>query len=161
NVIVNTDRLASHGLSVEDVRRALVTQNLEVPGGIVEQGPRELVLRTLGRVQTAERFNDLIIATKHDFPIRIRDIGRAIDSIEEPRGLTRLDGANAVSLFVQKQSGTNTIRVSDAVQARLRKIQQGLPADMRIEIIQDQSRFVRESMKEVKFHLLLAALLVS
>ena len=161
NVIVNTDSLSSYGLSVEDVRQALVTQNLEVPGGIVKQGPRELVLRTLGQVQTTDKFNDLVVANRKGYPITIREIGRADDSIEEPRGLTRLDGENAVSLFVQKQSGTNTIQVSDAVQARVAKLRKALPDDIRIEFIQDQSRFVRKSMEEVKFHLLLAGVLVS
>lgn len=161
NVIVNTDRLSAHGLSIEDVRRAIVAQNLEVPGGIVEQGPRELILRTLGRVPTAAAFNDLIIVTQNGYPIRIRDIGRAEDSIETPRGITRLNGRDAVSIFVQKQSGTNTLEVVDEVLARLGRIQKSLPADIKIEVIQDQSRFVRMSMDEVKFHLVLAAILVS
>jgi len=161
NVIVDTERLASYGLSVEDVRLALVRQNLELPGGIVDQGERELVLRTLGRIQSAQEFNDLIIVNRADFPIRVKDIGRAEDSFEVPRGLSQLDGQNAVSLFVQKQSGTNTVAISDAVQSRLDRIQKTLPEDIRIEIIQDQSRFIRESMAEVQFHLLLAAVLVS
>ena len=161
NVVVNTEQLASFGLSVEDVRVALVTQNLEVPGGIVNQSSRELVLRTLGRMQTAAQFNELIVANRGGHTIRVKDIGRADDSIEEPRGLSRLDGQNAVSLFVQRQSGTNTVAISDAVQARLKRIQDSLPADIQVEIIQDQSRFIRESMAEVNFHLLLAAVLVS
>jgi hydrophobic/amphiphilic exporter-1 (mainly G- bacteria), HAE1 family len=161
NLIVNTDLLSSYGLSIEDVRVSLLQQNLEVPGGIVQQGPRELVLRTLGRIQTAERFNDLIIANRDGFPIRLRDVGRAEDSIEEPRGLSRLNGENAVSLFVQKQSGTNTVHIADVVQQRLARISKGLPPDIRIETIQDQSRFIRLSMEEVKFHLWLAGILVS
>jgi HAE1 family hydrophobic/amphiphilic exporter-1 len=161
NVFVNTDRLAAYNLSVEDVRQALVAQNLEVPGGIVRQGPRELVVRTLGRLQKPEQFNDVIVANRDGVPITIKDLGRAEDSIEEPRGLTRLDGANADSLFVQKQSGTNTIEISDAVQKRLEKIGKTLPPDIKTEIIQDQSRFIRTSMEEVKFHLLLAGVLVS
>jgi HAE1 family hydrophobic/amphiphilic exporter-1 len=161
NIIVNTDRLSAYSLSIEDVRQALLTQNLEVPGGIVQQGSRELVLRTLGRIQAAPQFNDLILANRKGYPIRVRDIGRAEDSIEEPRGLTRLDGQNAVSLFIQKQSGTNTVQISDAVQDRLAKLAKTLPADIHIDITQDQSRFVRLSMEEVKFHLLLAGVLVS
>ncbi len=161
NVIVDTDRLASYALSIDDVRQALIKQNFEVPGGLVDQGSRELVLRTLGRIESPEQFNDLIVANRNGYPIRIRDVGRAEDSVEEPRSLCRLDGENAVSLFIQKQSGTNTIRVSDAVQARLDKLKAGLPPDIRIEKIQDQARFVRSSMHEVKFHLLLAAVLVS
>ena len=123
NVAVNTDRLASYDLSIEDVRQSILRQNLEVPGGIVEQGSRELILRTLGRIETAEKFNDLIVANRNGYPIRIRDVGRAEDSVEEPRSLTRLNGENAVSLFIQKQSGTNTVQVSDAVQQRLAELQ--------------------------------------
>ena len=161
NVVVNTDQLASYGLSIEDVRQALVSQNQEVPGGIVEHGPRELTLRTLGRIDTSEKFNDLIVANKKGFPIRIRDIGRAEDSVEEPRSITRLNGENAVSMFIRKQSGTNTVEVADAVAARLKRIETTLPPDIRVEMIQDQSRFIRNSMAEVRFHLLLAAVLVS
>lgn len=160
NVRLNTDQLKAFDLTVEEVRRALVNQNLEVPGGIIDQGERELVLRTLGRIKTAEQFNELIVSNRKGYPIRIRDIGVAEDSFEEPRGLSRLDGQNAVSLFVQKQSGTNTIAISDAVQKRLDKIRKSLPSDIRVEMTQDQSRFIRNSMEEVKFHLLLAAILV-
>ena len=98
NVVVDTDHLASYNLSVEDVRQAILRQNLEVPGGRIDQGSRELVLRTLGRLETAEKFNDLIVTNRNGYPIRIRDVGRAEDSFEEPRSLTRLDGENAVSL---------------------------------------------------------------
>lgn len=161
NIVLDVDRLSALGLSVDDVRQALVAQNLEIPGGIVEQGPRELILRTLGRIPSAAEFNELIVVTRGGYPIRVRDIGRAEDSIETPRGLTRLDGASAVSLFVQKQSGTNTVEVVDDVIARLDRLRPALPADLRIEVIQDQSRFIRRSMEEVQFHLLLAAVLVS
>ncbi|MEX2114316.1 MAG: efflux RND transporter permease subunit [Pirellulales bacterium] len=161
NIVLDTHQLTSFGLSVEDVRKAILTQHLEVPGGIVEQGPRELVLRTLGKINKAEQFDELIITTRNDYPIRIKDVGRAVDSVEEPRGLTRLDGQNAVSLFIQKQSGANTVKVADGVLELLAEIKNRLPADIQIEVVNDQSRFIRRSMEEVKFHLLLAAVLVS
>lgn len=160
NVRVDTDRLRVLGVSIEEVRRSLVAQNLEIPGGIVDQGPREMVLRTLGRITRPEDFNELIVTNRKGYPIRIKDIARAEDSIEEPRGLSRLDGNNAVSLFIQKQSGTNTVAISDAIQERLERIKKTLPSDIVVEITQDQSRFIRVSMEEVKFHLLLAAILV-
>jgi len=161
NVVVDTNKLAGYNLSVEDVRFALVRQNLEVPGGRVDQGPRELVLRTLGRISTAAEFNDLIVSNRNGYPIRIKDIGHAEDSIEEPRTLARLDGVNAVSLVIQKQSGMNTVKVADLVRERLETIKASLPADIVTEVIRDQSRFVKKSIEEVKFHLLLAAVLVS
>ncbi|MEO6809354.1 MAG: efflux RND transporter permease subunit, partial [Isosphaeraceae bacterium] len=161
NIIIDTNRLASYGLSIEEVRTALLRQNLEVPGGRIDQGPRELVLRTLGRLNTAEEFAALIVANKNGYPIRIKDVGQAVDSIEEPRSLARLDGENAVSLSVQKQSGTNTVKVVEAIKKRLHELKATLPPDIVTEIVKDQSRFVEKSIEEVKFHLLLAGVLVS
>ena len=161
NVEVDADKLASYNLSIEEVRIALRRQNLEVPGGRIDQGPRELVVRTLGRLTTAVEFNDLIVANRGGYPVRIRDIGRADDSVEEPRTEARLDGSPAVSLSVQKQSGANTVQVVEGIKARLAEIRPGLPPDIQTEMIRDQSRFITKSIEEVKFHLMLAAALVS
>jgi HAE1 family hydrophobic/amphiphilic exporter-1 len=161
NIVVDPDKLAAFGLSVEDVRLSLLRQNLEVPGGRVDQGPRELTLRTLGRLSTAAEFNNLIVAEKNGYLVRVKDIGRAEDGFEEPRTMARLDGENAVSLVVQKQSGTNTVLVVQKILDRLEDIKPTLPPDIEIETIKDQSRFIVKSIEEVKFHLLLAAALVS
>ncbi len=161
NVTVEADKLASYALSIDDVRVALERQNLEEPGGRIDQGSREMVLRTLGRLNTAAEFDSLIVANQGGYPIRIRDLGRAEDSNEEPRTKARLDGANAVSLVVQKQSGTNAVKVVDDLYARLESIRATLPPDIETFITRDQSRFVRKSIDEVKIHLLLAAVLVS
>jgi HAE1 family hydrophobic/amphiphilic exporter-1 len=161
NVVVDTERMAGYNLSIDDVRMALVRQNLEVPGGRIDQGPRELVLRTLGRLRNEKEFNDLIVAHRNGYPIRVRDIGRAEDAFEEPRTLARLDGSSAVSLVVQKQSGVNTVRVVEQVKARLDSLSASLPSDITTEVIRDQSRFIKKSIEEVKFHLVLAAILVS
>ncbi|MGP0066863.1 MAG: efflux RND transporter permease subunit [Isosphaeraceae bacterium] len=161
NIVLDTENLAGYNLSVDEVRQALLRQNLEVPGGRVDQGSRELVLRTLGRLRTEREFNDLIITNRNGYPIRVRDIGRAEDSYEEPRSAARLDGASAVSLVVQKQSGVNTVKVVEEVKAKLTQLRAALPPDITTEIIRDQSRFIKKSIEEVKFHLLLAAALVS
>jgi HAE1 family hydrophobic/amphiphilic exporter-1 len=161
NIYLNAGKLIAYQLSAEDVRQALLRQNLELPGGRVDQGPQELVLRTLGRVEKSADFADLIIADRNGYPVRIRDVGRVEDKYEEPRGLSRLDGANAVSLIVQKQSGMNTVEAVHAVKERLAQLESTLPADIRIIPIRDQSRFIEASIREVKFHLLLAAVLVS
>ena len=161
NVTVDADKLAAFGLSIDDVRVALERQNLEQPGGRIDQGSRELVLRTLGRLNTATEFDNLIITSTGHQPIRIKDVGKAEDSNEEPRTKARLDGANAVSLSIQKQSGTNTVKVVDDLAARLEEIKATLPPDILTAVTRDQSRFIRKSIEEVKFHLLLAAGLVS
>lgn len=192
NVIVDPDKLLKYeNLSIEDVRLALVRENQEQPGGRLDRGRSEVVLRTMGRVEVPADFAKLIVANRNGQPVRIEDVGRVEDSFEEPRGLSRLwrkqaaetkeerpevqrasgsssnpapsaprGGDNAVSLIVQKQSGTNTVAVVDAVKKRLAEITTLLPADIQTEVIRDQSRFIRNSIEEVKVHLILAGVLV-
>src|SRR4051812_43897144 len=118
-VTVDTAKLEAHNLSIEQVRQSLAAQNLELPGGRVDQGQYELILRTRGRIDMAEKFNDVIVDNRKGQPVRIRDLGRAVDQFEEPRSIGRLDGRNAVLLVVQKQSGTNTVAVIDTLKRRL------------------------------------------
>jgi HAE1 family hydrophobic/amphiphilic exporter-1 len=168
HVILDPDKLMKYeNLTVDDVRRALVRENQEQPGGRVDRRQSELVLRTMGRVERPQDFAKLIVGNRNGQPVRIEDVGWVEDSYEEPRGLSRLwsggdgPGQNAVSLIVQKQAGSNTVAVVDTVRRRLDQILEGLPHDIRAETIRDQSRFIKNSMEEVKTHLLLAAVLVS
>jgi hydrophobic/amphiphilic exporter-1 (mainly G- bacteria), HAE1 family len=161
NVYIDTDKLTAYHLSIEDVRQALIRQNIELPGGRVDQGSQELVLRTMGRIDNPEGFLDLIVDNKNQYPVRIRDIGRLEDSFEEPRGLARLDGQNAVSLIVQKQSGSNTVAVVESVEKRLAELNTILPPDIRTFVVKDQSVFIKRSIEEVNFHLVIAAVLVA
>lgn len=165
HVTVNAPKLEAMGLSIAQVRQALANQNLELPGGRVDQDKRELVLRTMGRIEDTAKFRDIIVANVDGQPVRIKDIGQVVDSYEEPRGLGRLDGQNAVLLVVQKQSGTNTIKVIENVKTRLADIQASLrqegKTDLKTEIIRDQSNFIKRSLHEVQLHLVLGALLVS
>src|SRR5438477_531279 len=94
-VAVDIDKLRARGLTIEDVRTALLQQNLEVPAGRVDQGTRELVVRTLGRMRTVRDFDDLIIAAVGTQPIKLSEVAAVTDSVEEPRSLARLNGVNA------------------------------------------------------------------
>ena len=160
-VAVDIDALRARGLTVEDVRQALLQQNLEVPGGRLDQGSRELVVRTIGRMKEVRDFNDLIVADREGLPIRLRDIGTVTDSTEEARSMARLNGEPSVTLVVRKQSGSNTVKVIDAVKARLQELRSILPPDFKITVIRDQSIFINRSLEEISFHLLLGAVLVA
>jgi HAE1 family hydrophobic/amphiphilic exporter-1 len=161
NVVVDPDRMAAYQISILQVREALRAQNLELPGGRVDQGNRELVLRTMGRIPDAAAFADLIVATYQGRPIRLRDLGRVENGVAEPRSLARLNGENAVTLIVRKQSGTNVVRVVDAVKAKLEAIRPSLPPDVSTEVVIDQSRFIKRTIAEVRHHLVLGAVLVA
>lgn len=174
NIWIDPDRLQKFpDLTIEDVRLALLRENQEQPGGRVDRGTSEVVLRTMARMATPQEFESLIIANRGGQPVRISDVGRVEDSIEEPRGLSRLwtrsaDGKNvsqagdaAVSLIIQKQSGTNTVKVVHEIKERIAELQGLLPSDIQLKVIRDQSRFIENSMHEVQVHLVLAAVLVS
>lgn len=160
-VFVDPDRLTAYNLSIQQVKEALQRQNIEVPGGRVTWETSEQGLRTLGRIERVEDFNDLIVADYKGAPVRLRDIGRVVDGEEEPRTLSRLDGRNAISLLIRKQSGTNTVQVVDRVKAKLEEIQRTLPPDITLQVVRDQSRFIRRAIEEVEDHLILGGLLAS
>ena len=160
-LLLNADRMNAYGLSVDQVRAAVQRQNVEIPGGTFIAGPSEIALRTMGRIQNVNDFNRIILAYREGSVITFGDIGRVIDTVEEPRSLARLDGRPAISMMIRKQSGTNTVEVVDAVQARLDRIKTILPPDIKIQTTRDQSRFIRRSIQDIQHHLILGSLLAS
>src|SRR5215467_4758314 len=161
NVFVDPDRLTAQGLSIAQVRTGIRQQNLELPGGRLDQTRRELVVRTMGRVEQVADFNDLILTHIGERPLRVRDVGYAEDGVVEPRSVSRLNGQNAVQLVVRKQSGTNTVEVIDRVKAELDALRPALPGDIDIRVIRDQSRFIKASLETVRLHMWLGGVLVA
>lgn len=160
-VEVSSDRLHSYGLSVIDVRQALLDQNVEIPGGFLTKGETEKGLRTMGRLPTVAAFAKLTVASVKNAPVTLADIGKVVDGVEEPRTLSRLDGRPAVSLLIRKQSGTNTVEVVRKVKEKLEDIKKVLPPDLKIELIKDQSRFIQSSIQQLEEHLLIGSLLAA
>ena len=161
NVWVDAERLAAHRIPITTVRDALTRQNSDIPGGNLTGRDQEQVLRTLGRLTDPEAFNDLVIATVNGAPIRIRDIGYAEDGTREQRSSARLDGEPAVSLEVRRQSGANTVAVIDGVTSRLDAVRAQLPSGVRLEVIRDQSVYIRSALHEINTHLILGSILAS
>lgn len=160
HIIVDTDQLDAFGLSIQQVRGALRTQNIEVPGGRIDQGSRELVLRTLGRIESVSDFGTIVVGTISGRPVLLRDLATIEDSWVESRSHASLDGRIAITLSVQKQSGANTVATARRVREKLKEIEGNLPSDIALAIVKDQSRFIKASIDEAKFHLLLGGLLV-
>lgn len=161
NVWIDANRLAAYKIPILRVRDAVARQNSNVPGGRVDEGHRELVLRTLGRFPDPRLFNDLVVATIGSTPVRIRDIGFAEDGHKEQRTAALYDGQPAVALEVRRQSGANTIEVVNNIKSRLERVGQLLPPGVRLEILQDQSRYINAAFHEVQLHLILGSILAS
>src|SRR5579864_3163905 len=162
HIVVDVDKLNSYGLTVDQVRNAVQSENIEVPGGTVEQGKSQIELRTLGRIDATGQFQNIIVATVNHTPIKISDIGYAEDTTERPTSANFMDdGQPAVQLDVRRASGENTIKVTEAVKQRLKTIQQALPRAVNLTLIRDDSRFIFASVASLEEHLLWGSLLAA
>ena len=153
HVTIDPNKLRAYDLTISDVASALRAQNLELPAGRVDEGPRELTVRTIGRVSTAKEFNDVALARRGSYVVKISDIGKATDAEEELRSISRLNGSSAVTLVVSKQSGKNTVAIANAVKERLAEIAPTLPKDFKTEVINDQSVFIEAAVDSIETHL--------
>ncbi len=161
SIWVDPDRLAAYKIPITDVRDAVVHQNANIPGGNVISNLREHTLRTVGRLPDARAFNDLVVTTINGSPVRIRDIGWAEDGTKEERTISRLNERPSVTLVVKRQADANTVEVIEAIKAKLPGIQAQLPADVRFEVVEDQSRYIYEALHEINVHLVLGSILAS
>ncbi|MEJ7608363.1 MAG: efflux RND transporter permease subunit, partial [Bryobacteraceae bacterium] len=159
NIWVDADRLAAYKLPITAISDALVRQNADVPGGNVTAGGHEETLRTVGKLVDSRSFNDLVVTTVNGAPIRISDIGRAEDGTKEQRSLARLNGVPTVTLGIRRQSGANTVAVIDDVKRNLELVAPQLPADVKLLIIRDQSRYIKAALHEINFHLIIGSFL--
>jgi HAE1 family hydrophobic/amphiphilic exporter-1 len=160
-VWVNPDRMRAYGLSVADVANALRQQNMEMPAGSVTEGANELTVRTLGRLVEPEQFNEIAVVSRGPYVVKLKDIGRAEDAVEEPTTAARLNGKPSVTLVVSKQSGTNTVATAKEVKFRVAELQAELPKDVKIEIIKDQSIFIELAVEAIQSHLIEGSILAS
>ena len=158
HIVVDIEKLNSYGLSMSQVRDAVVTENVEIPGGTVEQGKGQLLLRTLGRVDAAQDFNDIVVATRNGTPIRVSDIGHAEDSFERPTSAVWMGNTPAVMLDVRRAMGENTVAVIEGVRAKLAAVQRALPSAVKVTVIRDDSRFIYASIASLEEHLIFGAL---
>jgi HAE1 family hydrophobic/amphiphilic exporter-1 len=158
HVVVDIEKLNAYGLSLNDVRDAVVAENVEIPGGTVEQGKSQLLLRTLGRLDAADQFNNVVVSTKNGTPIRVSDIGYAEDSSERPVSGVWLDGAPAVVLDIKRAMGENTVQVIEGVKQKLASVRRALPGAVKLTITRDDSKFIYASVAALEEHLIWGSL---
>jgi HAE1 family hydrophobic/amphiphilic exporter-1 len=154
---IDRAKMDAAALTADDIKMALGREHREVPGGRVENSRTEYIVKTKGEYETPDAFNDLVVAYRHGRLIKLRDIGKAEDGLEEERSLTRFDGRTAVGLSVKRQSGENTVAVAERVKEAVARIKP--PQGMHLDITFDQSKFIRRSIEDVQVSLWLGAML--
>ncbi|MCX7905192.1 MAG: efflux RND transporter permease subunit [Elusimicrobiales bacterium] len=161
HIVLDPIRMQSYGISVKQITDSLKQQNVEIPGGNVEQKTFDYVLRVMGRISSVKEFKDIVVANYNGAFVRIKDLAEVIDTGEDVQSISYLNGKRAVTLSIKKQSGTNTVKVIDNVKEKLKEISKSLPSDIMYEIVGDQSIFIKGSLNAVKEHLILGAILAS
>ncbi len=157
-VWLDGDKLRAYEVAPGDISQALARENIELPGGRIESTTKEYSVKVKGEFPTVAGFNELIVKWHNGAPVRIRDLGRAEDGMEEKRSISRFNGVSAIGVGVQKQSGTNTVEVVNRVKKELDKIRKTLPPGMKINIALDQSTYILRSINEVQHHLILGGI---
>ena len=158
---VDPDKMRAFNVTASDVAQAVRQQNLEVPGGRLDEGTRELTVRTMGRIVDPTNFNNLVIANRGSYAVKVSDIGYVEDGAEEQRTQALLNGQPAVTLVVSKQSGQNTVAVADAVKERLQEIAPTLPPSFKTQIVGDQTIFIKASLHSIETHLIEGGILAA
>jgi multidrug efflux pump len=153
-------RMASHGLTTQDVENAIRQENAEIPGGRVEGEKREFAVRTRGELTKPEEFGAIIVSQNGNDVVRLRDVADVNVGAEDERTAARWNGQPAVGLGIVKQSKASTVDVAAEIRSVIPELQKLLPAGMKLEIAYDSSVFINESIDEVQETLLIALFLV-
>lgn len=153
-------KMAGYGVTPLDVRNAVDRENVELPSGSIEGDTKELSIRTMGLMTTAQEFNDLIIKEENGNIVRFSDIGYAEVSPQDLKSILRKNGEPMVIDVIVPQPGANHIEIAEEAYRRLEEIQKDLPDDVTVEIMYDNTRFIRASINEVKDTLYEALILV-
>jgi hydrophobe/amphiphile efflux-1 (HAE1) family protein len=158
HVELDPGRLEALGLPVSVVADALAADNLDLPGGQMQQPGQTIALRTKGEFAAADEIEDVILRSAAGSTVRLRDIGRVVDGFEERTSTTRLDGADAVSFSIKKQSGGNTAAIAERVQATLERARTTFP-NLQIKAVHDDSEFIKENVAQVREAIVFGALM--
>ncbi|HJQ84245.1 MAG TPA: efflux RND transporter permease subunit, partial [Candidatus Binatia bacterium] len=156
--------LASRGIGIEDVADALRRENVNLPTGALYGSSRAFTVEATGQLTTAAQYRPLVVAWRNGSPVRLEDLGRVVDGVEDDKTATWYATPDRVQrsliLAVQRQPGTNTVAVADGVKAVLPTLQAWLPPSVQVEILFDRSQSIRESVRDVKLTMMVALVLV-
>ncbi|MDZ7684352.1 MAG: efflux RND transporter permease subunit [Gammaproteobacteria bacterium] len=153
-------KLAAHQVTVQEVVNTIQRNNIDIPSGRIESEAREFLLKTRGQLSEAAPINELIIRYGDDGPVRIGDVGEAVDGVENDRQLARFSGEPTVGLGIVKQSDANAVALSATVRERIAEIAENFPPGLEYKIATDDTEYVKENIRDLQTTILLATLLV-
>ena len=150
------DKLNAYNLTTDDVQAALETQSVELPAGKITGDNTELSVRTFGRLYTEEEFSNLIVKNVNGANIKLRDVADVVLGPENVESVMKESGVPMIMLAVIPQPGSNYVSISNEFYKRFEQLKKELPADFKLDIAMDQTKFIKRSISEVEETLLIA-----
>ncbi|HMO62751.1 MAG TPA: efflux RND transporter permease subunit [Ferruginibacter sp.] len=157
---MDPSKLSAYGLTPGDVQQALYSQNVELPSGKIAGNATELSVRTFGKLNTEDEFNNVIVKNVNGADIKIKDIGEAVLGPENEESILKESSVPMIALALVPQPGSNYVAISDEFYKRYEQIKKQVPDDITLDIALDQTKFIRKSISEVKETLIIAFILV-
>jgi HAE1 family hydrophobic/amphiphilic exporter-1 len=157
NIWLDPVRMRAYGITAPELAMVVGNENLTVPGGRIDTGPNYLTLRVHGRVAEPSQLEEVVIRQGQGRTVRLRDVARVDDGVEEIETAARWNGEPAVVLAIRKQSGENTVAVVDTILERIDEMGEDLPAGYHVDVLRDESQTIRTSAHAVTEHLVLGA----
>ena len=159
-VQVNPQALAMRQIGIDEVANAVMNANVNLPTGTLWGTHKAFTVQATGQLMEASEYRSVIVASRGGIPVRLEDLGRVIDSVENDKIAAWYNDARAITLAIQRQPGTNTVEVVDAVKDLVNKLRAEIPASIRLDLLYDRSVSIRDSVRDIKTTLFLAICLV-
>jgi HAE1 family hydrophobic/amphiphilic exporter-1 len=152
--------LTTRGIGIDEVAAALARSNVNLPTGTLYGTHQMFNVQATGQLMNADAFRPLVVAYRNGSPVRLEELGHVVDGVQTDKVASWYNDERAVILAIQRQPGTNTVEVVDAIRALLPRFRQELPASVNLNVLYDRSVAIRESVHDVEFTLVLAIALV-
>jgi len=159
-VQLNPDALASRGIGIDDVQKAIAAGNVNLPTGKLYGAKQSFQVQANGQLMTASAYRPLVVAWKNGVPVRLEELAKVIDGVETDKNYGWLNNDRAILLAVQRQPGTNTVQVVQNVMAMLPVFRAEIPPALKLEVMSDRSEPIRNSINDVTLTLLMTMVLV-
>src|SRR6185503_1933576 len=156
---IDPGKLVTRNISLDDVEKAVKAGNTNLPTGSLSGPHKETSIKTSGTLNGAAGYNDVIVTYRNAAPVRIRDLGRAIDGVEQDKLSTWFGNEQGMLMAVYRQPGSNTVEIVNEITKVLPQLRLQIPAAINLEVMYDRSEGIRASIGEVQFTLVLAACL--
>ena len=149
-ILINPQKLSAYNIPFQRVYDVINTANINTPGGSVEEKGTELVVRTLGKYKSVDDIKNVVVDNSNGRMVKVSDLAEVVDGWAEEISYARANKVPSVIISVQKQSGTNTVAVTDGVMAAMEKMKKNdLPRDIKVDLVNDQSKYIRENVGDV------------